>query len=216
MSVWITLFLLSLLIAGCVADNDYDLDGYDLPDYEAEEDEIDCPSGEENWLQQKQVPWGTPNRALLTLPPGVRIAQSLIPGAGNGIFATTFIPKYTWLGEYEGEIVTDADQISDYAWLLYRNGAVEYHVDAYDESTSSWVRWINCARHVKEEHVKFHECRGKVFYVTYKDIHPGQELLVYYGIVYARDQLDIDVDNFANEAVDIELYKHLACWNIRT
>ena len=99
---------------------------------------------------------------------------------------------------------------------MRRGGEVEHHVDAYDESTSSWVRWINCSRHVKEENVKYHECKGKVFYVTYKDIYPGQELFVYYGDIYAHDQLDIDVDNYYNEDVDIELYKDLSCWDIKS
>ena len=55
---------------------------------------------------------------------------------------------------------------------------------------------------------------GKAYYVTYKDIHPGQELLVNYGTNYLKD-LDIDVDNYYNMDVDIDLYKQYACWNVR-
>jgi len=57
----------------------------------------------------------------MTLPPQVQIKQSIIPNAGLGAFATTFIPKYTWLAEYEGEIVIYEDEISPYAWSVSIN-----------------------------------------------------------------------------------------------
>jgi len=44
----------------------------------------------------------------------------MLPGAGWGIFSDIFIPKYTWLGEYEGIYLPyDRDLIvSDYAWMV--------------------------------------------------------------------------------------------------
>ena len=42
-----------------------------------------------------------------------------MPDAGLGVFSEMFIPKYTWLGEYEGEIYgehADMDKIRIYAW----------------------------------------------------------------------------------------------------
>ena len=38
----------------------------------------------------------------MTVPPELEITFSRIPGVGLGIVSKTFIPKYTWLGEYEG------------------------------------------------------------------------------------------------------------------
>ncbi len=52
----------------------------------------------------------------MTLPPSVELRESSIPGGGLGIFAKTFIKKFTWLAEYEGEIILDHDDVSDYAW----------------------------------------------------------------------------------------------------
>ena len=68
------------------------------------------------------MPWGVQGRAYLTLPPGLRIGPSKIKGAGFGVFSTTFVSKYTWLGEYEGEIVPlkDSRNISWYTWSVSR------------------------------------------------------------------------------------------------
>ena len=92
---------------------------------------------------------------------------------------------------------------------------MDYLIDAVNEETSSWLRWINCARHAKEENIEFFACMGKGFYMTTTDLYPGQELLVYYGDNYAENELDIDVDNFHNMDVDINLYKRYACWDIK-
>jgi hypothetical protein len=72
-----------------------------------------------------QVPLGIPYRAWRTLPwRYFRIQNSSLPAAGLGVFATTFIAKNTWLGEYEGELLTgpigDYDSGLDlsYAWQV--------------------------------------------------------------------------------------------------
>ena len=96
---------------------------------------------------------------------------------------------------------------------LTRDGDFVYVVDGYDERTSSWIRWINCSRHVKEQNVLMVECRGKIFYVTIKDVHPGEELLHYYGDEDAQN-LDIKTEFYYDMDVDINLYKKFACWNL--
>ena len=67
-----------------------------------------------------QVPWGVEGRAYLTLPPGLRISPSKIKRAGFGVFSDTFIPKYTWLGDFEGEIIPKefAGHLSTYTWQV--------------------------------------------------------------------------------------------------
>ena len=61
-----------------------------------------------------------PGRAYLTVPPEVEIIPSKIDGAGLGVVAKTFIPKYTWLGEYDGITIVpnEEDYISDYTWQV--------------------------------------------------------------------------------------------------
>ena len=67
-----------------------------------------------------QIIWGTPNRALRTLPSFLYVAPSMYPDAGLGVYTSTFLPKYTWLQEYEGEILTGDQEglISWYAWSV--------------------------------------------------------------------------------------------------
>ena len=76
-------------------------------------------------------------------------------------------------------------------YLFFRQGlrgGIETHfLDGFDIETSSWLRFINCAPNVDEENVMCVECKGRFYYLTSKDIAPGQELLVYYGDDYAED-----------------------------
>ena len=62
--------------------------------------------------------------------------------------------------------------------------------------TSSWVRFINCARFPEEGNVMVLECKGRIFLATMKDIHPGEELMYYYGYSYA-ESLKIDINLFS-------------------
>ena len=55
------------------------------------------------------------------------------------------------------------------------------------------------------------QCRSKAYYVASRDIHPGEELLVYYGDGYAKS-LNIDVDNYENTE-DTEADHHLCTQN---
>ena len=127
----------------------------------------------------------------------VIICFILLTGAGSGTFANTFIPPYTWLGEYEGEIFPfdDEDIVTEYCWQIYRNDTLTHYIDAARIETSNWVRWVNCPRNALEENVKGVYCLGKVYYVSFKPILPGQELFVYYGDDYA-EVLGIDPEEF--------------------
>lgn len=62
------------------------------------------------------------NRAHLTANNRiVQIRKSTIPDAGIGVFSKTFIPRNTWLAEYEG-VYVDIDREDydyDYAWMVH-------------------------------------------------------------------------------------------------
>ena len=120
-----------------------------------------------------------------------------ITGAGYGVFAKTFILPNTWLAEYDGEILRaeDEDIITDYAWQTYHDQILTHYIDGGRIETSNWPRWINCPNNSRQENVKGVSCMGKVIYITFKPICPGQELFVYYGDGYAS-LLGIDVKQF--------------------
>ena len=68
---------------------------------------------------------------------------------------------------------------------MHKNGQLEFYVDAINERTSNWLRYIDCPGHVTEENVMSLFCYGHVYYMTSRDITPGKELLIYYGDDYA-------------------------------
>ena len=68
-------------------------------------------------------------------------------------------------------------------------------IDAFLLETSSWTRFINCARNPQELNVNIAFCRGRVYYIVSKDISPGQELFAYYGQKDA-ERLGIDHTQF--------------------
>ncbi len=56
------------------------------------------------------------------------------------------------------------------------------------------VAWFDCDLNLVSEV----QCFDKPFYITGKDIRPGEELFVYYGNSYAAE-LGIDVANYKSE-----------------
>ena len=78
---------------------------------------------------------------------------------------------------------------------MKQQGEKIFFIDAYYISTSNWTRWVNCARSSYEQNVAVNQCRGKLYYMTSKDLYPGQEMLAFYGNAYAKT-LNIDMDNY--------------------
>ena len=87
-------------------------------------------------------------------------------------------------------------EIAFYYFQGRRGGFITHYIDAYNIEVSSWLRFVNCARNRTEENVLVAECKGRFYYVTKKDVAPGQELLVYYGHAYA-EKMNIDTELFS-------------------
>ncbi|KAK9871144.1 hypothetical protein WA026_011426 [Henosepilachna vigintioctopunctata] len=149
-----------------------------------------CPKcGQLAFLQDTVVKMGIENRAKLTLPSNfVQILPSKIHGLG--VFAKVTLKKGIKMGPYQG-ITTRVESTLGYSWKL-RDG---FLVDAGDEKNSNWMRYVNCARHFKEQNLMAFQYKGELYYRTCQDIEPGQELLVYYGNHFAMN-LGIDVKSY--------------------
>ncbi|CAG9841018.1 unnamed protein product [Diabrotica balteata] len=136
-------------------------------------------------LKDTPIRMGVEMRAKKTAPKGIlEVQPSKIHGLG--LFALRSIQKGVRLGPYEGEI-TRIDSTTGYAWKL-RDGRL---VDASDEKSSNYLRYVNCARNVSEQNLIGFQYQGQLYYRTSKIISKGEELLVYYGPSYAK-QLGID------------------------
>ncbi|XP_018333278.1 probable histone-lysine N-methyltransferase PRDM7 isoform X2 [Agrilus planipennis] len=104
------------------------------------------------------------------------------------------------MGPYEG-LLSKRQNDKGYSWML-KDGKT---VDAKDPNKSNWMRYVNCARHVKEQNVVAFQYKGQMYYRTVKIIKAGEEMLVYYGEEFANN-LGINTDNYfkPNEEVVIE------------
>uniref|UniRef100_UPI0037E976CA histone-lysine N-methyltransferase PRDM9 n=1 Tax=Semicossyphus pulcher TaxID=241346 RepID=UPI0037E976CA len=124
---------------------------------------------------------GVPQRALLTIPYGLMIGRSSIPGAGVGVInhGPTVSPGMHF-GPYEGAVTTREHAMeSDFSWEIYK-GKEEYeYIDAARDSHSNWMRYVNCARNKDETNLLAVQYKGSILFHCCRTIHPGDELMVW-------------------------------------
>ncbi|CAH1170532.1 unnamed protein product [Phaedon cochleariae] len=136
-------------------------------------------------LEENPVPRGTEDRAMKTAPKGVlEVRRSEIHGFG--VFALKNLRKGLRLGPYDGSI-TRIDTQNGYAWKM-RDGRL---IDANDTRNSNYLRYVNCPRKAEEQNLVAFQYKGSLYYRTCRDISKGEELLVFYGVSFARN-LGID------------------------
>ncbi|XP_035873163.1 histone-lysine N-methyltransferase PRDM9-like [Phyllostomus discolor] len=148
-----------------------------------------CPvHGPLTFIKDNAVDLGHPNRADLTLPPGLRIGPSGIPDAGIGVWnEASDLPVGLCFGPYEGQITEDKEACkSGYSWVITKGRKCCGYVDGKDKSRSNWMRYVNCARNDEEENLVAFQYHRQIFYRTRRVIRPGCELLVWYGDQYGQ------------------------------
>lgn len=119
----------------------------------------------------------------------MEVKDSVLPGAGKGLFAKTFIPRGTRIVEYTGTITTwkevdDLDGNNGYIYYVKRN-----HVIDAAGHPRALARYANDARGLKRvkgitNNAAYVEEGLRVFIESKKDIQPGSEILVEYGKEY--------------------------------
>ncbi|XP_048583412.1 putative histone-lysine N-methyltransferase PRDM6 isoform X2 [Nematostella vectensis] len=123
-------------------------------------------------------------RALETFPPEVRLCTSGVPGHLAGVCARMPIPAGTWVGPYAGRRVlpgaVKSGDANAYMWEVCHEGRLAHYIDGSDEDSSSWMRFIRCARNKQEQNLFAFQYLGSIYYRAFKDIAPGTELLVWY------------------------------------
>jgi uncharacterized protein len=130
----------------------------------------------------------------------VEVRESILPGAGKGLFAKEFIPKGSRIVEYKGKITTwkevdDNDGNNGYIYYVKR-----HHVIDASRHKTALARYANDARglcRVKgvNNNAEYTEDGLKVFIESRKDIPAGTEILVEYGKDYwdvIRHNLKVD------------------------
>ncbi|XP_062861055.1 zinc finger protein 883-like [Trichomycterus rosablanca] len=140
------------------------------------------------FIPDTPVPTGGPDRARQTLPPGLEVQQSGIPGAGLGVFNKgETVPVGAHFGPYQGEAVDKEEAVnSGYSWVIYRSGRGEEYIDAQSEIHANWMRYVNCSCDDEEQNLVAFQYRGGIYFRCCRPISPGQELLVCYEENYAK------------------------------
>ena len=69
---------------------------------------------------------------------------------------------------------------------IVKDGKTSHVINGYDPSKSNWLRYVNCARCENEQNLLAYQYHGEVYYRTYKEVDPGDELLVWYGDEYGE------------------------------
>ncbi|XP_023564448.1 histone-lysine N-methyltransferase PRDM9 [Octodon degus] len=148
-----------------------------------------CPThGPPTFMKDSVADVGLEDRAVHTLPTGLRIGPSSIPGAGLGVWnGNSTLPVDVHFGPYEGQITEDEEAgHSGYAWMISEGRQSYKYVDGKDTSHANWMRYVNCARIEEEQNLVAIQYHGQIFYRTCKAIKPGTELLVWYGNEYGQ------------------------------
>lgn len=119
----------------------------------------------------------------------VEVKESVLPGAGKGLFAKEFIPKGSRIVEYKGKITTwgeveHNDGANGYIYYVKRN-----HVIDASRTPSALARYANDARGLQRvkgirNNAAYVEEGIKVYIESRKDIPAGEEILVEYGKEY--------------------------------
>ncbi|HMP28090.1 MAG TPA: SET domain-containing protein-lysine N-methyltransferase [Saprospiraceae bacterium] len=128
----------------------------------------------------------------------IKLAQSHIKAAGTGAYAVDPIPKGA-RAPYKGVAKNERDTNPYYSWTVKtfdkNTGETDeedepiYYIDAYDTDVSNWTRYVNCGMKDKHNNLESEQIYDKFFYVTLKNIEPGEELFIDYGPYYRKENL---------------------------
>ena len=86
---------------------------------------------------------------------------------------------------------------------IYIDGKFSHFVDGSDENTSSWMRFIRCARNRNEQNMAAYQCGQNIYYRSFRDIALGEELLVWYSDSYQK-HLEIPLSLKESDQAKIE------------
>ncbi|XP_023227150.1 PR domain zinc finger protein 12-like isoform X2 [Centruroides vittatus] len=87
------------------------------------------------------------------------------------------------MGPYPGSIkpLSQMKETNDLAWELFMSTGDVHRVIEVNAQNPSWMIHVQCARHEQEQNLETFQVGEAIYYRTTTRIHPGQELLVWYG-----------------------------------
>lgn len=132
----------------------------------------------------------------------VKIAPSQIPNGGMGAYAVDRIPK-NLRGVYRGAKKKRYENVDPYySWEVNEfdpetgeelcDGEKLYYIDCHDPKTGNWARYVNCGMKRSDNNLEGVQYYGKMYYITARDILPGEEMFIDYGEGYRTEYLNIN------------------------
>lgn len=139
------------------------------------------------------------------IPAGLKLDNSVIPGAGLGIFATRDFPDKYDFGPYKGKWLTpreynELNRDAMYVWEVndYRGNkerprgqkldkykAIGYWDGEYKKDTN-FMRYINHPRNKREWNMIAKQIGKEIHYIGRRPIKAGEELFINYGPSYSK------------------------------
>lgn len=135
-----------------------------------------------------------PSRARATLPASylaINWLSTSVDSSGPvyGVFARKTIPNRTQFGPIEGILMKNEDPdviVNSPLELLVESESGEMRrLDVSNENTSNWMRFVRPAKSIKEQNLILSQQGHSLYFTSIRQIHPRQELLVWYSPTYA-------------------------------
>ncbi|KAH0620769.1 hypothetical protein JD844_021522, partial [Phrynosoma platyrhinos] len=134
----------------------------------------ECPNhGPPVFVSDAPVPIGIPDRAALTVPPGMEVVKE--PNGERDVRCVgEVIPKGHIFGPYEGKLSSQDKSAGFFSWLVINACLVLV------------LRYVAISREEREQNLMAFQHSEKIYFRTCRDIRPGERLRVWYSEDYMK------------------------------